>query len=184
MKTNRGSGYIDPRFLDLGTSWRWVVSFMPLPLYPRGKDLRHSLDRRLGGLQSPCGQYAEVKILDPTGSQIPTSQPTSILSVTFKNTKAVSGCHPRISYTKASFENERGSSDTIWRMNTRSAPSQAVILWNLALLASLMLWCQWSQGIIFLLDVLNAITLPWKCAECVNGEQESWVQYPLVAILY
>jgi hypothetical protein len=28
-----GSGCIDPYFLDLGTSWRWVVSFTPLPLY-------------------------------------------------------------------------------------------------------------------------------------------------------
>jgi hypothetical protein len=28
-----GSGCIDPHFLDLGTSWRWVVSFTPLPLY-------------------------------------------------------------------------------------------------------------------------------------------------------
>jgi hypothetical protein len=30
-----GSGCIDPHFLDLGTSLRWVVSFTPLPLYPR-----------------------------------------------------------------------------------------------------------------------------------------------------
>jgi hypothetical protein len=30
-----GTGCIDPHFLDLGTSWRWVVSFPPLPLYPR-----------------------------------------------------------------------------------------------------------------------------------------------------
>jgi hypothetical protein len=27
---------VDPRFRDLGTSWRWVVSTTPLPLYPRG----------------------------------------------------------------------------------------------------------------------------------------------------
>jgi hypothetical protein len=33
-----GGGYIDPHFLDLGTSWRRVVSFMPLPLYPRERD--------------------------------------------------------------------------------------------------------------------------------------------------
>jgi hypothetical protein len=33
MKTHGGSGYIDPRFLDLGTSWRWVVSFTPWPLF-------------------------------------------------------------------------------------------------------------------------------------------------------
>jgi hypothetical protein len=29
-----GSGCIDPLFLDLGTSWRRVVSFTRLPLYP------------------------------------------------------------------------------------------------------------------------------------------------------
>jgi hypothetical protein len=29
-----GSGCIDPHFLDLGTSWRWVVNLTPLPLYP------------------------------------------------------------------------------------------------------------------------------------------------------
>jgi hypothetical protein len=42
---------MDPHFLDLGTSWRWVVSFTPLPLYPRGKSHRYPLDR-LGGPQS------------------------------------------------------------------------------------------------------------------------------------
>jgi hypothetical protein len=41
-------GCIDPHFLDLGTSWRWVVSFTPRPLYPRGKSLRYPLDWRLG----------------------------------------------------------------------------------------------------------------------------------------
>jgi hypothetical protein len=30
-----GSGCIDPRILDLGTSWRLVVSFIPRPPYPR-----------------------------------------------------------------------------------------------------------------------------------------------------
>jgi hypothetical protein len=29
------NGGVDPRFLDLGTSWRWVASLMPLLLYPR-----------------------------------------------------------------------------------------------------------------------------------------------------
>jgi hypothetical protein len=32
-----GCGCIDPRFLDLDTSW-WVVSFTPRPLYPLGKE--------------------------------------------------------------------------------------------------------------------------------------------------
>jgi hypothetical protein len=50
-----GSRCIDPHFLDLGSSWRWVVSFTPWPLYPRGKSPRYLLDRRLGGPQSRSG---------------------------------------------------------------------------------------------------------------------------------
>jgi hypothetical protein len=56
------SGCIHPRFLDLGTSWRWVVSFTPWSLYPRGKSPRYPLDRRLGGPQSRPGQYREETI--------------------------------------------------------------------------------------------------------------------------
>jgi hypothetical protein len=69
MKTYGGSGCLDSRFLDLSTSWRWVVNFTPLALYPRGKSPRYPLDRRLGGSQSRSGRYGEVKILDPTGAR-------------------------------------------------------------------------------------------------------------------
>jgi hypothetical protein len=61
-----GSGCIDPHFLDLGTSWRWVVSFTPLPRYPR-----YPFDTRLGGPQSRSGRYGKVKILYPTGTRTP-----------------------------------------------------------------------------------------------------------------
>jgi hypothetical protein len=67
-----GSGCIDSHFLDLGTSWRWVVSFTPRPLYPREKSPRYPLDRRLGGLQSRSGRFGEGKIFDPTGTRTPT----------------------------------------------------------------------------------------------------------------
>jgi hypothetical protein len=50
-----GNGCIDPHFLNLGTNWRWVVSFTPLPLYTRGKSPRYPLDRRLGGPESRSG---------------------------------------------------------------------------------------------------------------------------------
>jgi len=36
METLRNGG-IAPRVLDLGTRWRWVVSFTPRPLQPPGK---------------------------------------------------------------------------------------------------------------------------------------------------
>jgi hypothetical protein len=52
--------------LDLGTSWRWVVSFTPRLLYPRGKSPRYPLDRRLGGPQSRSRRRGEENILNPT----------------------------------------------------------------------------------------------------------------------
>jgi hypothetical protein len=45
-----GSGCIDPNFLDLGTSWRWMVGFNPRPLYPRGKA---SVTHWMGGSVDP-----------------------------------------------------------------------------------------------------------------------------------
>jgi hypothetical protein len=39
-------------FLDLGVRLGWVVSFIPLSLYPRGRSPRYQLDRRLDGPQS------------------------------------------------------------------------------------------------------------------------------------
>jgi hypothetical protein len=40
-----------------------VVSFMPLPLYPRGKSPRYPLDRRLGGPQSEEKKNLAYRIL-------------------------------------------------------------------------------------------------------------------------
>jgi hypothetical protein len=58
---------LDLHFLDLVTSWRWVVSFMLLLLYPQ-----YPLDRRLGGPQSLCGRCGDQKIVDLTKTQTPT----------------------------------------------------------------------------------------------------------------
>jgi hypothetical protein len=73
-----GSGCIDPRFLDLGISWRWVVSFTLRSLYPRGKSLRYRLYGRLGGHQSGSGRCGEDKILDFTGTRTPTPISTAL----------------------------------------------------------------------------------------------------------
>jgi hypothetical protein len=51
-----GSGGITAHILDLGTRWRWVVSFTPRTLYPQGKSSWYPLDRRLGGPQSRSGE--------------------------------------------------------------------------------------------------------------------------------
>jgi hypothetical protein len=61
MKTYWDSEGIALRILDLGTRWRWVVSFTPRPLYPQGKSPRYPLDRRLGEPQSRSGRGGEEK---------------------------------------------------------------------------------------------------------------------------
>jgi hypothetical protein len=42
-KTYWKSGGIAPHILDLGTRWRWVVSFTFRPLYPQGKNPRDTI---------------------------------------------------------------------------------------------------------------------------------------------
>jgi hypothetical protein len=60
MKAYWGSGSI--AFVILAcTRWRWVISFMPWPLYPQGKSPCFPLDRRLCGPQSRSGHSGEEK---------------------------------------------------------------------------------------------------------------------------
>jgi hypothetical protein len=61
MKTYWWSGGIVPHILDLGTRWRWVVSFTPRPLYPQGKSPWYQLDRMLSGLHSWSGHGVKEK---------------------------------------------------------------------------------------------------------------------------
>jgi hypothetical protein len=67
MKTNWGSGDLAPRILDLGTRWRWVVSFTPRPLYPQGNSPCYLLDRRLSGPQNRSGRGEEKNSQPPPG---------------------------------------------------------------------------------------------------------------------
>jgi hypothetical protein len=55
MKAYWRSGGIAPRILDLGTRFRWVVSFTPQSLYSPRKERRYPLDTSLGGTQSRSG---------------------------------------------------------------------------------------------------------------------------------
>jgi hypothetical protein len=64
MKAYWGSGGIAPH-IDLGTRWRWVVSYTPWPLYPQGKSPWYPFDRRLGGPQSRSGRSGEEKNYQP-----------------------------------------------------------------------------------------------------------------------
>jgi len=43
-----GSGDIAPRILNLDSTWTWVVSFTPRPIYPQGKCGRYPLGSRAG----------------------------------------------------------------------------------------------------------------------------------------
>jgi hypothetical protein len=58
-----GSRRIAPRIINLGTSWRCVVSFTPWSLYPRGKSPRYPSVRRVGRPQIRSGSGGEDKDL-------------------------------------------------------------------------------------------------------------------------
>jgi hypothetical protein len=65
--------------LDLGTRWRWVVSFKPQPLWPGGNSPWFPLDRMLGGPQSQsvcCG--VEENVLPMLGIKPEPSSPQLI----------------------------------------------------------------------------------------------------------
>jgi hypothetical protein len=61
MKTYWWSRGIAPRILGLSTSWRWVVSFTPWPVYSQGRKPWYPLDRRLGGPQNRSGRGNQEK---------------------------------------------------------------------------------------------------------------------------
>jgi hypothetical protein len=65
-----GSGCIDPRTLDLDTSWESVVKFMRRSLYPRGKNPLYPLDARLSGPQSRSGRRRKEDILSLRGLEL------------------------------------------------------------------------------------------------------------------
>jgi hypothetical protein len=71
-----GSVGIAPRVLDLGTRWRWVVSFTPWPLYTQGKSPWYTLDRRFVGHNSQSGRGGKEKKSQPlSGLDPPIIQP-------------------------------------------------------------------------------------------------------------
>jgi hypothetical protein len=78
-----GSVRIDPHFLHLGTSWSWVVSFTPRPLYTR--EIAPSTYCECPWPRSRYGRR-KGKILDPTGIRTPTDLPSRPLQVAIPTT--------------------------------------------------------------------------------------------------
>jgi len=65
----RERGGIAPRILNLGTRWKWEVSFTPRPLYPRGRGpITHWIGGVGGGAQNlPVRGGEERKSLPGSG---------------------------------------------------------------------------------------------------------------------
>jgi hypothetical protein len=71
MPRRRVRGGTAPLIFYLGTRWECMVSFTPQPFYPRGKSLRHPLNRRLGASHSQTGRFGKEKISYSAGIWIP-----------------------------------------------------------------------------------------------------------------
>jgi hypothetical protein len=84
MKAYWGSGGISPRILDLGTRWRWVVSFTSQPLYPQGKSPGTHLLEDLVGSRAVLDAVVKKKIPGPrrkSNPKTPIVQPVSLVAV-------------------------------------------------------------------------------------------------------
>jgi hypothetical protein len=55
--------------INLGTTWKWIISFTPRPVYPREKSEWYPLKRKLRGLRNQSGHFAERKSVACTGNQ-------------------------------------------------------------------------------------------------------------------
>jgi hypothetical protein len=72
-----GSGDTVPCILNIGTRWRWVVSFTPRPIYSRGKSSWYPLQWRLGGSPEPVWTWWEKsRILPGMKPQPPSPWPS------------------------------------------------------------------------------------------------------------
>jgi hypothetical protein len=87
------SEYIDPHFLDIGSSWSGQLH-APAVL-PPGKE-----PRRFGGPQSQSGQFGEEKILEPTGTRTPTPQSSNSCRYT-------DDANPALFFKRVEFNNLR-----------------------------------------------------------------------------
>jgi hypothetical protein len=67
-----GEWMYKPTFLDLGTSWRRVVSFILRPLYHMWKSPRHPLDKRLGWPQTTWKRENTLPSQESNSNAIPT----------------------------------------------------------------------------------------------------------------
>jgi len=68
-------GGIAPHMLNLGTRWRWVVTFIPWQLYPHGKSSQYPLNGRLGGPQRVWMHWQREKIPVPVRNLMLVIQP-------------------------------------------------------------------------------------------------------------
>jgi hypothetical protein len=59
--------------LNLGSRWKWMISFTPLPNCSRGNSPWYPLDRWLGGTESQSGLYGGDKNLLPLRESNPES---------------------------------------------------------------------------------------------------------------
>jgi hypothetical protein len=79
MKTYCGSGGSAACILNLGTKWKWDLSFTPRTLYLRGKNPRYQLDTGLAGPRADLEAMAKRKysIIAPAENWAPVVQPAA-----------------------------------------------------------------------------------------------------------
>jgi hypothetical protein len=90
-----GDGFMGTRFIDLDTSWRWLVSFKPRPLYSR-KSPRYTLIKRVSWPQSRSGRCGIEKNLLPQSRIEPWSSSPTFRTRAYALTGEIDELHARL----------------------------------------------------------------------------------------
>jgi len=140
-----------------------VVSFMPPPLYSRGKNPRYPLDRRFSGPQSQSGHISGIR--QQTGSTdlrmyvscYRTAGVGKAVGETCKGCKIFE----LLSHCTASFSNFRN--EAAWESNGRSASSEIPrFLWNLRIMTCEYIRVTYLRHV-YIIPPVNDIVTPYFC---------------------
>jgi hypothetical protein len=173
-----GGGCIDAHFLHLGTSWRWVVSFTPQPLYPRE---RAPVTHWIGGWVDPragVDGFEKRKLLPPPGLELrPLGRPARS-QLLYRLLYPGSSCIYILSNEKfclVSAYKKLDSCIIVFSLPFISTDSSVVLVYIFVLLYS----CIWNSGYIllphFATFLLYLPVLPSSCIYIIHTRVPSLI---------
>jgi hypothetical protein len=180
--------------LDLGTRWRWVVSFTPLPLYTRGKSPRYPLDWEQGGHTVGLKAVVERKFLPLPGREPPLSSSVGGWRRNLYNTE-FPNIYPSIFLGWLVEENEMGRTCSTYDLkcipDCDRNTSVFVEIERRIIITCIRIWgVHWFQhlhNLVQMLDLVNTVYTGSYCHVLVTRQEvriDNWIYWTLLTSNY